>query len=326
MKTSRFGSFLALVIFTHITICGDVRIPQKAEVTQVEIKAALKEAQLEFQKDQDRIFAEFIQREQKAWEEQAAMLSVDVLFPRMELYIAEKVNYEGLRYFIDLINEGKYSRTSLLASMLIAEDNQAPISILPFIAYAAINRMERTLERSEDGEWVQPQELRQVILGKNAQSGRFGRQQAHVPFATNVYVLHASACALDNLDSLHTVSKYIQAFKKVLRKNRSLQTLVIADMLVNKRLQEYNFKQNVFLHVSSQRTFSRKKSVTGMYHDAPGTRISKWKTSLGAVELDIPLPKEIREYKEDYIVFFCITNPIDPYAYNKEDIEQFAKT
>lgn len=248
----------------------------------------------------------------KEFEEQQERLSEDVLLPKMDNYVSESLFLkENPHYFEDLVEQGEYSDAALLARMMLSEDDQVSVAVAPFIGHSALNRVKQSKNNK------MPWNLQQVVLGYNNE-GEFGEQKPDVPFSSVRGVLEGSKKSLQHLEQVNDIGHKIQDIQDQLRKDRSLQSLVIADMLLQGKLDDYNFGQNVFMHPVAQEALRDGGSTV---HDAPDKQEEQWIKHLQAIKLELPIPKEI---PKDHIRFYAITHPRDPFAYTPEDVSELA--
>ncbi len=248
------------------------------------------------------------EEQKREFEKTRELLSSDVLIPKIQDYVSESLFFnDNPNYFEDIVEKGEYSDIAILARMMMSEDDIAPISISPFMGHVALNRVKQS--RVNKMPWT----LRQVILGYD-NDGAFGEQKSGVPFSTARGVLEDVKELIAPLSGINDIGHKINALQIELAKSRPLQTLIIADMLIRGRLDEYNFGQNLFMHPQAQEYLN---SDGSKWHKHPHEQEKKWVESLEAIRLKLPLPDEI---PEDHIWFYAIMNPRDPFAYKIDDL------
>ncbi|MGB0757296.1 MAG: hypothetical protein ACPGO5_02450 [Patescibacteria group bacterium] len=251
--------------------------------------------------------------------EKAELLTEGVMWPKVEAYIRENafMHPDSAKNIVSEVVEDTDPRsdTNLMARMMFSEDSKHPV-VAALIGYVAYNRMNNARNNRFS------YSLQDVICGYGKDA--FGEQDGSRPFASNQEVIDDVAGDNTVLESTQVDSRDFfkdgngdsqSDFEKtvaLVRSNPKLLYRVLARMIQDPKQpfsKLYNFGQTLFMHVGTQGKLHKKGLVK-----SPDTKEREFAQNLGAVKLKLPLGDYEDASSEEYIAFYAITNPRDPFS------------
>lgn len=210
-----------------------------------------------------------------------------------------------------LADRDPISHRNLMARMMLSEESQHDL-VACLIGYVAANRY--ALAR-DDG-----YSFSDVIFGYGNEPSFAPQMEKGRPFASHVDPLGDDETLKKAFQGglLHTLLEredYSELLHLVFS-HRRLRYRILADMILSpsQPLKDYNFGQTLFMNPFAQTALNEKYPH---FVRPPEEREALFIKNFGAVPLDIPLGNVLGEAYQDYIAFYVITDPRDPFAINK---------